>query len=242
MDENEKFDTGGIAVKKSRFFTWLDNFWYHYKWHTLIAAFLIFTVTVCTVQMCQKESYDMHVLYAGGHSFKRSSEDGDFPEYNKAKGTLKSFISDYDDNGKVEFSLRDLFIPNQEDMKGMSDAEFQLAYNDRDSMKTLIVSGDYYLCFLSAEVYESFTRPEMLRNLTEFVSEGVSVDYYNNSPYAIYLNSTNFSNLSGFSELPSDTLIVLRSTSGSTPINKSANEKQYKRAEETLIKILNYGK
>ena len=82
----------------------------------------------------------------------------------------------------------------------------------------------------------------MLRNLTEFVSEGVSVDYYNNSPYAIYLNSTNFSNLSGFSELPSDTLIVLRSTSGSTPINKSANEKQYKRAEETLIKILNYGK
>jgi hypothetical protein len=242
MNENEKLDTDTVSIKKGNFLTWLDNFWYHYKWHTLIIAFIIFTVTICTVQMCQKESYDMHILYAGGHSFTRNSEDGDYPEYAKAKSTLKNFVSDYDDNGEVELSLRDLFIPDQEDMKGMSDAEFQLAYNDREIMKTLIVSGDYYLCFLSAEVYDSFTRPEALRNLTEFVGEGVNVEYYKNSPYAIYLNSTNFSNLSGFSELPDDTLIVLRSTSGSTPINKSSNEKQYKRAEETLIKILNYGK
>ena len=242
MNENEKLDTGGVSIKKGRFLSWLDNFWYHYKWHTLIAAFLIFTVTICTVQMCQKESYDMHVLYAGGHSFGRSSEDGDYPEYNKAKSTLKNFVSDYDDNGEVELSLRDLFIPNQSDMKDMSEAELQLAYNDRESMKTLIVSGDYFLCFLSAEVYESYTRPEALRNLTEFVGDGVEVEYYKNSPYAIYLSSTNFSNLSGFSELPEDTLIVLRSTSGSTPLNKSSNEKQYKRAEETLIKILNYGR
>lgn len=242
MNENEKLDTGNVSIKKGKFLRWLDNFWYHYKWHSLIAAFLIFTVTVCTVQMCRKESYDMHILYAGGHSFQRNSEDGDYPEYTKAKTTLKSFISDYDGNGEVDFSLRDLFIPNEEDMKGMSESQFQLAYNDREIMKSLMLSSDYYLCFFSAEAYDSFTRPEALRNLTDFVAEGVSVKYYKDSPYAIYLNSTNFSNLAGFSALPDDTLIVLRSTVGSTPLNKESNEKQYKRAEETLIKILNYGK
>ncbi len=242
MNDNEKLDTGGVSIKKGRFLTWLDNFWYHYKWHSLIAAFLIFTVTVCTVQMCQKESYDMHILYAGGHSFTRSSEDGDYPEYTKAKTTLKSFVSDYDDNGEVEFSLRDLFIPNQEDMKGMSESQFQLAYNDREAMKTIMVSGDYYLCFVSVEVYKGYTRPEALRNLTEYVEDGVNVRYYEDSPYAIYLNSTKFSTLSGFSELPNDTLIVLRSLSGSAPMSKSSNKKQFERAEQTLIKILNYGK
>lgn len=242
MNDNEKLDTGGPVIKKGKILTWLDNFWYHYKWHSLIALFLIFTITVCTVQMCGKESYDMHVLYAGGHSFNRSGEDGDYPEYTKAKTTLKSFINDYDDNGEVELSLRDLFIPNQDDMKGMSESEYQLAYNDREAMKTLIVSGDYYLCFLSAEVFDGYTRPEGLRNLTEFVEDGVSVRYYEKSECAIYLNSTNFSRLAGFSELPADTLIVLRSTVGSGPLGKNSNEKQYKRAEETLIKILNYGK
>ena len=80
MNENEKLDTGSVSIKKGKFLRWLENFWYHYKWHSLIAAFLIFTVTVCTVQMCRKESYDMHILYAGGHSFQRNSEDGDYPE------------------------------------------------------------------------------------------------------------------------------------------------------------------
>lgn len=242
MNENDgKLDTGGVSVKKGKFLTWLDNFWYHYKWHTLIAVFLIFTVTVCTVQMCTKESYDMHILYAGGHSFTRTSEDGDYPEYTKAKTTLKSFISDYDDNGEVEFSFRDLFIPDQDDMKDMSEAEYQLAYNDREAMKTLFLSSDYYLCFISAEVYEGYTRPEALSVLTDFAPQNNSFKYYKDTPYAIYLNSTGFSKLSGFSKLPEDTLIVLRSTSGSSPLNKDSNEKQYKRAEETLIKILNYG-
>ena len=242
MDENEKLDTGGVSVTKSKVLTWLDNFWYHYKWHTLIAVFLIFTVTICGVQMCQKESYDMHILYAGGHSYSRNSENGDYPEYTKAKNTLKSFVSDFDDNGEVEFSLRDLFIPDQEDMKGMSDSQLQLAYADRDAMKTLIVSGDYYLMFLSAEVYDGFTREEALVNLTEFTEGLDGVRYYKDAPYAIYLNSLPFSTLAGFADLPNDTLIVLRSTVGSNHLNQSSNEKAYERAEATLIKILNFGK
>ena len=242
MNENEKLETGGIAIKKGKFLSWLDNFWYHYKWHSLIAAFLIFAITICTMQMCEKESYDMHVLYAGGHSFVRTGEDGDYPEYKKAKNSLKAFISDYDGNDEVEFSLRDLFIPNEKDMVGMSESELRLAYNDRTTMETAITSGDYYLCFISSEVYESFFVEGALTDLSYFVGQGGNVEYYNGSPYAIYLNSIAFSNLGGFSELPDDTLIVLKSTSGSTHLNKSSNEKQYKRAEETLIKILNYGK
>jgi len=242
MEEKEKLDTGGVSVAKSRFLTWLDNFWYHYKWHTLISVFLIFAVTVCALQMCQKETYDMHILYAGGHSFTRSSEDGDYPEYTKANDTLRYFVSDFDDNGDVEFSLRDLFIPDEEEMKGMSESQMQLAYNDREVLKTLVISGDYHLWFISEEVYDSFTRPEMLTNLTDIVPDGVEVEYYKGQPYAIYLNSTEFATLAGFSDLPKDTLICLRNMTGASHVNKSSVEKNYERAEVTLVKILSYGK
>ena len=88
LNMGEKLNTGDPVIVKSGFFAWLDNFWYHYKWHSLIALFLVFAITVCTLQMCDKESYDIHILYAGNHAFARQSTDADAPEYFKARQSL----------------------------------------------------------------------------------------------------------------------------------------------------------
>ena len=56
----------------------VENYWYHYKWHTLIALFIVITLSVCILQLCQKNSYDVYVLYAGGGELERTSDDGDF--------------------------------------------------------------------------------------------------------------------------------------------------------------------
>jgi len=39
-DQNEKIEAGEIVVE-NRFLRWLDNFWYHYKWHTIIISFFV---------------------------------------------------------------------------------------------------------------------------------------------------------------------------------------------------------
>ena len=31
-------------TSQSKFLRWWDNYWYHYKWHTIIAGFFIFLV------------------------------------------------------------------------------------------------------------------------------------------------------------------------------------------------------
>ena len=61
----EKQYTEGIAIEKGRFLTWLDNFWYHYKWHTIVAAFLLIVAVICIAQSCTKEKSDITVTYAG---------------------------------------------------------------------------------------------------------------------------------------------------------------------------------
>ena len=38
---------------------WLDNYWYHYKWHTIAAVFVLFLVGYTVVQNHQVEKYDM---------------------------------------------------------------------------------------------------------------------------------------------------------------------------------------
>jgi len=243
---NHTLDTGEVTIKKNGILAWLDNFWYHYKWHSLIALFLVFTVTICTLQMCKKESYDAHILYAGGHAFSRESQDGDFPEYNKAKLSLERFTKDYDDNSKINISFRALFVPSEDEMANLEESQYQLAYNDKTALSNTMMSGDYFLCFFSPSVYESYKRvgdaddPSIFADLSYFVSDGIDVTYYDDEKTAIYLSSTPFYTLSGISGMPEDTLICLRNTTFSSHLNKKANDKAFNKSKEILTKILAY--
>ena len=42
-----------------------ENFWYHYKWPTLIIAFFALFFLIAIAQMSSKPKYDAHLLYAG---------------------------------------------------------------------------------------------------------------------------------------------------------------------------------
>ena len=111
-ERTEKYD-GDIAIK-SPFLERLDNFWYHYKWHTLVALFLIFVFCVCAFQMCSKESYDTYIMYAGHKSISRTSEDGDIPEYNTFVSSFKRVCEDFDGNGEISLSFSNLYVMSEE--------------------------------------------------------------------------------------------------------------------------------
>ena len=240
MNNEKNQNTDTATAVKGGFFAKLDNFWYHYKWHSLIALFLVFTILICTLQMCDKESYDMCVIYAGDHAFARQGEAGDIPEYNKAKNTLSRFISDYDGDGEVNISFRDLFLPGKDMMGELSESEYSRAFNDRSNVSTLMTSSEYFLCFMSAETYESFKDERRFMNIKALFPAITDVEYYDETGMAVKLSSLDFSSLSGFTDLPDDTVICLRSTNFSTHLNKKANKASYERAEETLSKILSY--
>ena len=63
VPENRPTDGPESGVR--RFFAFVENFWYHHKFGTLVTIFLVIVLLVCTLQMCGKNSYDVHVLYSG---------------------------------------------------------------------------------------------------------------------------------------------------------------------------------
>lgn len=243
---DEKFGTGQIYIKKNRFTKWFENFWYHYKWHSLIALFLVFTITVCTLQMCEKEKYDAYILYAGGHAFARESADGDFPEYAKAKDSIERFVKDYDDDGDSNVSFRDLYTPTESELKEKDDESFaRRAYDDRNALSTTMMSGDFFLCFFSPEVFESYSSVggyeyAIFCDLTEYVPEGVTVEFYEGSKNGIILSSTDFYKLPGISSMPENTVIAVRNASFSNHLDDRDNNRDLERALEILSKMLAY--
>ena len=46
---SEKIDGRDVAIR-TPFTQWFENFWYHYKWQTIVALCTAITVIICAVQ------------------------------------------------------------------------------------------------------------------------------------------------------------------------------------------------
>ena len=243
----EKYEGGDIKIR-SPFLEKVENFWYHYKWHSLIALFLVLTVTVCSLQMCNRADDDLHVLYAGQSDIRQTASEG-LSDHSRLLSSLKQVTEDYDEDGKQLLNLLPLFLPSAEEIEEINarleaegegyEVQTYIVTENADQMEQLMVLSDYYLCFLSEANYLSYRN----RSADFFVSlvpyaDSAEVTYYEGRTDAVYLHSTVFGSLPGFAELPEDTLICLRGVSEvARRANRKGSEKNFKSAEKTLRNI-----
>ena len=57
--DNQKPDGNQIEIRpngddidftsESKVLRWWDNYWYHYKWHTIIGLFFVFVIVFCVI-------------------------------------------------------------------------------------------------------------------------------------------------------------------------------------------------
>ena len=192
----------------------LENFWYHYKWHSIVAAFLIIAITVCTVQFCQRPDYDIYVMYAGGTELKMNSENGDMPEYQKALSSLTRYADDYDGNGETRVTLLNLFVPSEAEIEEIQstglDVNYSLIYNDSQTLNDNLVYGKYYLCFLSEYIFLKNSTSEAIpfEKISAYTADGVEYDYV--GEYGIRLSSLAIYSRDGIKNLPPNTVVCIR--------------------------------
>ena len=77
MNHNEKENDvkydGNVKIE-TPFLKKLDNFWYHHKFGTIATIFVIITVTICLVQLFQKQTHDLYIMYAGPSSVSADTQ------------------------------------------------------------------------------------------------------------------------------------------------------------------------
>jgi hypothetical protein len=245
--DNEKYEGGDIVIR-SPFMQKLENFWYHYKWQSLIALFVVFTLVICSVQLCTREEYDVHVLYAGVDDIGMTASEGRL-DYHVLYSSLKFCTEDYDGNGEIVPNFQTLFLPSEEEIEEINRANAEantglevqthVVMENADQFDGLMMISDYYLCFLSEANYLSYRSKAdgFFVPLQPYVG-GADVTYYEGATDAVYLSSTEFGGLPGFEKLSENTLICLRSVSEvAKRADRKGSAKKFAAAEETLKNI-----
>ena len=241
MEENKEksIETLQKASLKSR----LENFWYHYKWHTVITAFIVFVIALVSVQLITKADYDVYVLYAGDHKISNLASDGDLPEHQRIVSSLGRVCDDRNGDGSIDVNLQNLYVLSAEQRGALGSdntSDLSLTLSDTKTFENMLVVGNYYLCFVSEEVFfetDAIYDGAIFEPLEKYATDE-SIDYEYASPRGIYLRSLPFAQ---FIDLPDDTVVCLRALNGySAEIGKKQNTKSFATGEAAMKKILTY--
>lgn len=245
---------GAYIKPTSGFAKWLDNFFYYYKWHTIVALFLVVTITICSVQMCSKTSFDVFLMYAGGAEIEKTAEEGETPDYVKITSALKQYSKDFDGDGEKNVHVLNLFIPSAEEIEEVEsnkengyEINYSLIQQDTESLKHYMVYGEYYICILSEDLFRQYTEDSSINFFAPIApyTNGNKGDYEYASEYGIYLSSTSLADKPGFSLLCEggrDSVICIRAFSElAANTSKSKNKEIFKNSEQTLKSLLAAG-
>ncbi len=237
MEKNDKQYTEGISAGASKSARWFDNFWYHYKWTTIIVVFFLIVGIICTAQMCTKKNSDITLVYAGSvyldpeasQNICRALESVCPPEIAK--------------KGKAAVGLSSYYILSKEQLEALEketheDGEDvfvnrQYYTNQYDTYYDYISTGDSSVLLVERWLYEQLLENERLAPLSESLGEKPLNAF---SEYGIELGDTAiYNDYSVVRKLPEDTVVcILRPY----VFGKSSKEKYYKLEQKMLEAIV----
>ncbi|MBQ8528352.1 MAG: hypothetical protein IJ459_01305 [Clostridia bacterium] len=238
-------------TKPKTFGEWLSNFWYHYKWHTVVGVVVLALAAVLIGQIATREEYDIGIIYAGGHSFSRLSSNGELPSYNVAVQSLCKVCPDFDGDGKINVTLKDHYVLTEREIAELREAgrgdsiNEALIETDSNDLSTAIISGEYNVLFLSEALYSELDLRYdggLFADLTGYLKEGAEYEFAGGDTRAVYLKSLGISSLPELENLPDDTVVCLRKLTLDLTFGTGKVEEKYENAVTVIKNILSYKK
>lgn len=209
---DEKIAAGEVVIE-NKFLKWLDNYWYHYKWPTIVVAFFLFVGIVCFAQCATREQGDVTVAYAGGYTMTAEEHAKIVDVFN----AISPNTSDGKEQMSVLFSTYSIYTED-ELKKTYTDEDGKLdvySYNNakqvsKDHLSTFgtyVMTGESAVWLVSEYVYEVQNLKRIAVPLSELY-ETVPTGAYDD--YAICLSDTAlYQYYDVLKILPEDTLVVM---------------------------------
>ena len=205
--------------RPTSFRAWVENYWYHYKWHTIVALFIIIIGAVLVTQMVTKEKYDIKAIYSGPAQL-------DGGELEKISDAFSELLSDdINGDGKINAITYGEYLLSPEQQKELEaeakkqsiaeNTEYVFLYTAEDrnnalnNTNTLVATGEAIICLMDKYNYD------ILRNNNAFATLDEVLGYtpeFARDEYSVYLKDTDFGKYfeSAFELLPEDTIICIR--------------------------------
>ncbi len=250
----EEKQTAGEIKVSSPFLKKLDNYWYHYKWHSIIALFLVVVILICSLQMCGKDEYDYEVLYAGPHSLNDKQTILDI------EAAFADLGDDRTKDKKVSVNLVSYWVDetistDEEQYAGMTPSDISYSLNhslkNQENYLDEVQAGNLTVFLISPHLFHMVNKENGFVNITEFYPEFAAAgdDVFardengRSTPYGVVLSKTAFGQRAGLSSLPDDTILCIRNPSPTNAFfGADRAEKNYTAATELFRRALALGK
>lgn len=194
------------------FLKWLDNYWYHYKWHTLIVLFVVVVAVVCITQMFTKTEYDVQVLYGGPCEITPNEA------HEVALALQLVMPADYNGDGEKNADvLHYMLMTDSQRKEYLAQAEEKgepVVINgknlqqNQEKFVTQLAAGDSVICFLDPVWYQTATEKNGFVPLSSVLGETPEGAY---DAYTVRLHDLPAAQyFDAFDVFPEDTLVAIR--------------------------------
>jgi len=141
----------------------LENFWYHYKWHTLIILFFIVTLAIGLTQVItEKTSYDVYMLYVGPDHMQVTFRDDVVKIFTDA---AEKIAKESGDDSPQEVNFQQMVYLTEEVIKKRTEEAEKLGQTytyhpvaNREVLETFMkqmTGGENVILFLEPELYDT---------------------------------------------------------------------------------------
>lgn len=246
--KDDKLQAGDITPR-SPFLKKLDNFFYHYKWHTVVAVFLVIVILIVSLQTCSREPYDIEIMYAGPYSLNDRQTVLDIER------AFAPATEDKNGDGKQDVRLVSYWINEKlysgEEGENLTDVAYLVntSVNNEKSFQSEITASNLSICLLSPYLFEKvdaeagFMRVTDISPIIKEQEDALCVKNADGSinRFGIRLSETALGQLPGLSSLPDDTVICIRKKAYHL-LNANRADEQHEHALKVFCAVLASGK
>ncbi|MBO5648310.1 MAG: hypothetical protein J6S76_00170 [Clostridia bacterium] len=223
----------------------LENFWYHYKWPTLIIAFFAVFFLIAFAQMRSKSDYDVHILYTGSAYLdgERVSDILNSVEQAAVQASpMTQNPVDYSGDGTLTIDFNKIVYVPEKTGENYKDSHIYFNgaenANARGQFDNLIMIGEYVILFIDRSLYDDTVGTGAFCKLSDVLDEVPENTY---DECGILLSDLPIGAANGFRNLPEDTVVCCRTKSYINKWNKKVqNEEQYAAQLELFRQIVQY--
>lgn len=188
----------------------VSNYFYHYKWHTIIAAFCVIVLVICSFQLCSRESYDIHIMYAGPKALVSA-------QTHAAATSLEGIARDYNGDGAVKVSFNSLYIDKTGALDDPENIDApilaQRSYENYETFVSEMQIGNYLVLLLSPELFHELDTETGIFIPIEDLATVDDAHCVGENRAGVMLSALPIYKLPGLSALPADTVLCIRQPS-----------------------------
>lgn len=225
-----------------KFKKWFENYWYHYKWTTIVVLFFAIVIAIGVYQMAAKDTYDINVLYTGPILLNQDQTVGIEEAFEAV--LPRDFNEDEEKSVLIHritvLSDEQLAAKQEEAAKEDDQVYFDLkSRSDNISqVTTLFATGETTICLMDPYMYNMYLSQGAFLTLEEILGEKPA---YARDDYSVKLADTPFGQyFDALQALPEDTVLCIRKAAVFSGGSKKKANEQYEFDKEVFQAIFTF--